>query len=371
MTPKKTKAAARNRRALEILTNLFNQALKNSYTPDESLSKDIEVLFNTQHWGLREIVFVVCMARLLDMNFKASEDFYACNPRPLFEESIKPELDKRGIPSRKSGPLNMAKGAKRIDEQWASGRKKSRAIADRVVLITKKIERMSIDELENFTKLLMVRFLKEATIVEQLNVELAPNAEQSFLYKICELLINKAPDCGNTPQRIVGYLLESYHEDLQTGVTVSGHTDSASTTSTTSKKLGDITEQKVTGCIALAYEVTVKKFGPQRVREAYESARAHNAGDSSQPYEMLVICRRQDLHSDVKPVSNLYLGKLEYQDMVFHFIDIYEWMMAQLLRLSISARLSFFAKLQEYVFDKNTSSEVKYAWAEVAKTSTT
>jgi hypothetical protein len=48
---------------------------------------------------------------------------------------------------------------------------------------------MSRDKLENFTKLLMARFLKEATIVEQFNIELAPNAEQSFLYKVCESII--------------------------------------------------------------------------------------------------------------------------------------------------------------------------------------
>jgi hypothetical protein len=32
MIPKKTRAADRNRRALEILTNLFSETLKNLYT---------------------------------------------------------------------------------------------------------------------------------------------------------------------------------------------------------------------------------------------------------------------------------------------------------------------------------------------------
>ena len=81
--------------------------------------------------------------------------------------------------------------------------------------------------------------------------------------------------------------------------------------------------------------------------------------------EMVVICRKGDVHPEVKAVSNTYLGRPDYQDMTFHFVDIYEWIIAQLLRMTTDARASFFTKIQNYINDKNTASKVKIAWATI------
>lgn len=81
------------------------------------------------------------------------------------------------------------------------------------------------------------------------------------------------------------------------------------------------------------------------------------------PQELLVLCRKQDAHPDIVPFSNLYLGKLEHQQVTFHYLDIYEWIAAQLLRMTASARRLFFVALQGYVEDKNTAVRVKYTWA--------
>lgn len=366
MQPRKTKASIRNTLVSMILTELFESIDNGQVNQDVPLMQQIEVLFNTQAWGFREIVLVICIAHRLDSTFKASEDFYGCNPRTLYEKPIREELDRRGIPSRQSGPLNVAKGAKGINEQWAAGRE-PRSVANQVVSLVQQIEHMDRADLDNFTKLLLSRFLQERKVVEQLNVQAKPNSDAAYLYHMCERLIDSVPDGGNTPQRIVGYLLESYHEELQTGLIVSGHTDRASTTSTTSKKLGDITEEQIGGLIISAYEVTVKSFGRQRVREAYEAAQSYLAGAHVSNREIVVICRKEDVHPDVTPVSSTYLGRLEYQDITFHFMDIYEWIMAQLLRMTADARTVFFTKLQNYIADKNTSAKVKLAWANISQ----
>lgn len=57
--------------------------------------------------------------------------------------------------------------------------------------------------------MLLSRFLDERTFVEQLNVQVKPNSDAEYLHKLCEALINSVPDGGNTPQRIVGYLLKA------------------------------------------------------------------------------------------------------------------------------------------------------------------
>ncbi len=159
------KASIRNSFITQILTELFAAIEAGDVTPDRELTLQIEVLFNTTTWGFRETLLVICIAQRLDPAFKSSEDFYACNPRSLYEGPIRAELDRRGIPSRQSGPLNVAKGAKKINSQWAAGRE-PRRVADQVVALVERIEQMERTELQNFTKLLLSRFLQEKTIVE-------------------------------------------------------------------------------------------------------------------------------------------------------------------------------------------------------------
>ena len=364
-----TKASTRNQQITDMIERFFVDISTGNYTTDKQLEVSFEILFKTQTWGFREIVLVVAIARLLDSAYRASQDLYACNPRSprsLFEKPIKQALDEKGIPTRQSGPLNVAKGAERLNVQWAAGRE-PRHVADEVVRLVEVIERLAAEELENFTKLLLHRFLQEAKTIQGLMIIVEPQTDPAFLYNLIKILINEAPDQGNTPQHIVGYLLESYHEDLQTGVRVQGHTDRASTTSITSKKLGDVSEELLNGVITSAYEVTVKGFGAQRVREAYNAVQTYSSRTNINTREIIVLCRKQDVHPDVTAVSNLYLGSLQYQDVAFHFIEIYEWIISQLLRMTLDGRRTFFEKLQTYIANKDTSAKVKYVWSTIVQ----
>lgn len=353
----------RNNNVQLILKQFLKEVEEGQVSSHEQWSNEIEVLFQTKTWGFRETLLVICVARLLDENFKASEDFYRCHPRALYEKPIKSFLDEHNIPARQSGPLNVAKSTQKINMQWADNRGEA---AKRLVHLVELIEISNQEEVKNFTKLLLARYLQERQELEKLSVNANPQASITFLFHVCKTLIEKAPDQGNTPQRIIGYLLESYHEDLKTDLIVSGHNDRASIASTTSKKLGDITEEKG-GNIVTVYEVTVKPFKEQRIREAYEAASSYyNTTPSSSPKaEILVVCQKSDIPDTVEPISEIYLGKFEYQDMIFHFIDIYEWINAQLLRMRESGRLVFFQKLQSYINDHNTAVIVKAIWQEL------
>ncbi|MFV9506294.1 MAG: hypothetical protein AB4911_17220 [Oscillochloridaceae bacterium umkhey_bin13] len=355
-----SKSDERNATVVQLLNRLFDEISNENYIADSDIEQSIDILFRTTIWGFREVVLVVAIARLIEPSYCASEDFYACNPRTLFEKPIKQVLDSKGIPSRQSGPLNVAKGTPRLNTQWAAGRK-PRFVAEEVVQLVAKIEQISPQDLENFTKLLLRRFIAEALQVRKSMLFVDPKSDLDLLFRLTKSFIENTPDQGNTPQRIIGYLLESYHDQLASNVTVHGHTDHASTTSTTSKKLGDITEES-NGVMLLVYEVTVKGFGEQRIREAYASILQYAANSGLEAKEIIVLCREQDVHPDVVPVTSLYLGKLEYEGVVFYFLDIYEWIIAQLFRMSMASRRDFFDKLQSYVADKNTSEKLRYAW---------
>lgn len=78
---KKLTAGQRNAEVYRMLSGLLKNVKSVGAYPKSFDKKEIESLFLTSIWGHREIILTIVMARLMDPNFKASEDFYACNPR--------------------------------------------------------------------------------------------------------------------------------------------------------------------------------------------------------------------------------------------------------------------------------------------------
>jgi hypothetical protein len=360
--------ADRASRVKKLMKGSLSRGRKGNYSVPPKVEAQIETLFGTTTWGFREIMLVVVIARLLDDTYMPSKALYDCNPRALYEGPMLSVLRAEGIPARKSGPLNIAKAAQGLTKEWAAQRRPKRVAAE-IVSLVKKIEQMNHGELENFSAALHARFLQEAKRVEALAVTAPPESDPQHLYEIACALIDDVPDAGNTPQHIVGHLMEAYHTELQTGIVVTGHLDRASVTSTTSKKPGDINEEQADGSVLCVYEVTVKEFGGQRVDESYDTVTQYSEGANSRIREVIVICRPEDLHPDAETrseTSAIYLGRVEHQDLTYHFLDIYEWIIAQLSRMPVDARLSFHQELSEYIADPNTSEAVKRRWADLA-----
>lgn len=350
----------RNARISDMMRRFFAQASSKGFEIDKKNAEILEPLFQTDAWGFREILLVIVIARLLDNKFLASKALYDCNPRSLYEGPIRSALLDSRIPHRKSGPLNIAKAAEAIDKHWAAQRRPS-SIALQLVMIVERIERMTVPQLEKFSADLHARFLGEASRVADLSIEVVPEAEPSFLFSLCRQLIEEAPDAGNTPQRIVGLLLEEYHLGFDSGIKVVGHEDRASVTSTTSKKPGDIMEKLADDTIATCYEVTVKPFNQPRVVESSDAIRQYNREHGCEISEIIVICRSQDAHPESRHGSTgfYFLGEIHYEYLSYYFIEIFEWIMAQLLRMTPTSRINFFNKLHKYVDDPSTAEKVK------------
>lgn len=121
------------------------------------------------------------------------------------------------------------------------------------------------------------------------------------------------------------------------------------------------------GETARAYEITVKAFGEDRVRDSYESVKALDLKEGEKSSEITILCRKEDSHPEVAAgVEEAgYLGKLAHRDLTYHFIEIHAWLLSQILRMTPTARLSFHEKLDKYVGDFNTSETVKQLWSEL------
>lgn len=355
----------RNERVKQVLNSLYNKALDKSLSIDENAYKaSLDKLFATTAWGFREILLVVIIGMRLDNSFKASTGLYDCNPRAIYEGPIKEFLIEKEIPHRKSGPLNVAKATVGLDITWAAQRRPSE-VAGQVVRLVEYMENSeenSVERINNVGVSLLRRLIAESHRMEALSVEIEPSADPEFLYHLCYSLITETPDAGNTPQKIAAILLKCYHTFFHTGVEVTGGEDRASVTSTTSKKPGDINEE-CAGRLYKVYEVTVKPFDVARIRDSYDCISIYNDTHSTDINEIIVICRSEDCPS-VMETSGLhgYLGRYAYQNIVYYYWDIYEWLSNTLQRMTPEGRKGFYMLLNSYINETNTSESVKKLW---------
>lgn len=315
---------------------------------------EIESLFNTSIWGHREIVLTIIMARLMNPQFKASKDFYACNPRSIFEHPIRKALREFGIPHRKSGPLNVAKNSKKINKDWATD-KHGGDVAMNVVRIVNKIETVSRTQFQKFATVYIARYKQEAKRVKEMEVSLPAQENPVYIAKLCVDLINSVPNGGATPQIVVGLLMETLAKDRKAAVEISGHRDSVSTTNTTSKKPGDIIE-KINGDSQLIYEVTTKVFSDDRLIESHESVMDYD----NTMKDVVVICRPQDVPESLTEKRTSYvMATTQYKGLAYYFVNIYDYVESTLIFLTPRGRKAFYQELIKYVNDTNTSEKVK------------
>lgn len=357
----------RNIKVKQILETLYARATDKDYFVDESeYGSLLNTLFTTTAWGFREILLVVLVGMKLNPAYKASIGLYNCNPRAIYEGPIKEFLIENNIPHRKSGPLNVAKATVGLDMTWAKQRRPFN-VAKAVVDLVDYVEETTTSE-DRVTMVgvsLLRGLIASANSLIELAIEIEPLEDPDYIYKLCKELVTKAPDSGNTPQRIVALLLKNYHNFFHTGIAITGGEDRASVTSTTSKKPGDINEE-CGGKIYKVYEVTVKHFDIARIRDSFDSISIYNEQQEKTINEVIVICRKEDCPNNMI-VSGLsgYLGKYIYQNVIYYFWDIYEWIANILQCMTFDGRRAFYLALNSYINEVNTAVSVKKLWKQL------
>lgn len=357
----------RNKQVRQILDSLYKRAVDVGVEIDESAYKNsLDKLFSTTAWGFREILLVVVIAMKLDNAFKASVRLYDCSPRAIYEGPIKEFLIEKNIPHRKSGPLNVAKATVGLDMTWAAQRRPA-SVAEEVVHLIEFMESAddrSESRINDVGTSLLRRLISYSNTLAALSVKIEPTENPDYLYHLCYELITKAPDVGNTPQKIAALLLKCYHEVplVTSKIKVTGGDDRASVTSTTSKKPGDINEE-YDDKVYKVYEVTIKPFDLARIRDSYDCVSIYNQETPADISEIIVICRPADCPENME-ASGLhgYLGRYPYQNVTYYFWDIFEWTANMLQRLTPEGRKVFHTMLNNYINDTNTSESVKQLW---------
>lgn len=315
------------------------------------------------------MVFLFNLARIMDQSYKATKDLYGCNPRAFYEMGIKPVLDLYGVPCTQSAPLNVAKATKAITLEWAD-KKTPLDVGRATYRLAKFIDSLDKADLEALASHLGNLLMQDAVKISSLNIESDPLSDSFVLGKISEQFILEALDGGNTPQRIVGTLLELHQEFTSSKFEVHGVEDSASTTNLTSKKPGDLSITNSSGSLILIYEVTLKEFTEQRITECSQSLIGVLGVDAGSKSEVIVLCRKQDVLNDLllETDNTFFYGRITDKFGIrYNFIDVFNWIKIKIIELDQDYRIEYFSRIEAYVNRVKTPVKVKNKWAEILK----
>ena len=248
--------------------------------------------------GFPGIVLTALVAKIFDPNYQPHTNYYDCHPRPLFEKGIAPILrDSFGAPMGKSDPLNVAKNASRIDEEWVKGKRPESAARASSRLIS-WVSTSPKAELEQLLDLIIATYLALAKLYH-VDTDITPTIGYGSveLHNLLEQLMSFAPASGNTAQAVVGAVLEAQHQLFHSPNILEGIGESVFATNTTAGKAGDFVE--IFASQTHVYEVTTKVVDTQRLNESADAIKRYLERLKDIPIMM---------HSSLSATENKRLG---------------------------------------------------------------
>ncbi len=276
------------------------------------LSVILNDLINVSAMGFRGVVATAITGKYLDKSYDPLNNFYACNPRAIFELGIFYAFENR-VPCGKSDPLNVAKNINVLNEEWAKGKRPQKA-AQAAVDYLRIIESRQGDDQELVIDLFFYKLLEYANSITAIETKLPDEQEwsnQLFASKLVRFVL-EYPESGTTPQLVISRLLEKVYEN--SNVKVEGGDESVFGTNTTSKKPADIWLE-LDGSPFSLFEVTVKKVDFKRLDDCIQSLSTVDLLD----LPLHFICR---LPADIDTLHGINDGILKYKGKTFNFLDI-------------------------------------------------
>ncbi len=304
--------------------------------------------------GFRGVVVTALTGLHLDESYDPINNFYGCNPRSIFEGGIWYALQENGIPCGKSDPLNVAKNANHLNEEWAKGRRPQAAAMAVVkfldiVMDSGKSKRARLIDYFFFR---LWKYSESITGYELIEVESSSQSRQGIGNKLTAFTL-KYPESGNLPQYLVAQLLSGVFGNST--VEVIGGNDSVFGTNTTSKKPADIWLEA--GSIQTnLYEITVKPVSKKRLDDSLDALKS--TGHLS--HSVTFICR---LPADVAELD-VVNGNYRYKGKNFDFVDYQSFCCSLYTILSDEEFGNVLKNVANFVQDMHITMKTKIGWNE-------
>lgn len=324
------------------------------FLSDSPVNKLLTDLIEVNAKGFRGVVVTALTGMHLDESYDPLNNFYGCNPRPIFEEGIWYALQENGIPCGKSDPLNVAKNANQLNEDWAQGRRPQKAAMAvvkflRLVINSNKSKRARLIDYFFYR---LWSYSQSITDYQLAEVEATNTSRQTIGCKLTEFTL-KYPESGNLPQFFVAKLLSGLFRLSE--IHVVGGDESVFGTNTTSKKPADIWLE-IDGVQTNLYEVTVKPISKKRLDDSIDALRSTGHLNHSVTF----ICRMDLDVRDLEVVD----GSFQYKGKRFDFIDYRAFCLSLCALLNDEEFSTVVSNIAIFVQDKNISMRTKSGWNE-------
>jgi hypothetical protein len=358
-------AKERNSVIIQYFTNIITKAKTTTEEDYRGLknyekAKDIlDDLIPHKYDGFRGIVMTAIGGMHIDSAYNPLEDFYACNPRPIFEQGIYYVLEEFNIPTTKSPPLNVAKTVIKLDNNWAMGKKVNTQIA--AFSAIKYIKLLLANKANQDIYQLLINFFffrleQHANSVRSIVITpVAATTESKIILanKLIQFTLDY-PEGGTVPQMVVGKLIR--YTVTKENKYVKGEAESVFGTNTTSKKPADIWIEDNQENILNLYEITVKKIDYKRLDDSVHAI-------IQLPYigkDINFICR---LPIDIEPLAlTPYKETIYYKEQWFNFIDISCFIISCITLLTDNEIIEYFSEMQEFINEVNRKEKTKHGW---------
>lgn len=330
--------------------------------PEFSISTEVYELLSdlieVNAKGFRGVVVTALTGLHLDDGYDPLNNFYGCNPRSIFESGIWYALQENGIPCGKSDPLNVAKNANQLNEDWAKGRRpQSAAMAVvkflRIVMSSGKAKRARLIDFFFFR---LWKYAESVTSYKLVEISSSLESRQILGNRLVDFTL-QYPESGNLPQYLVSQLLLGVFGCSQ--IQVIGGNESVFGTNTTSKKPADIWLE-VDSIETNLYEITVKPVSKKRLDDSIDAL--NSTGHLN--HSVTFICR---LPIDVAELDVIN-GSYTYRGKIFDFIDYHSFCCSLCAILSDDDFSIMLNNVAEFVQDMHISMKTKAGWNEFFKT---
>lgn len=351
----------RNERVKAYITEQLDLAENSSAADFLGLSEYDEAdqiltnLIEVKPLGFRGVVATAIAGMFVNPDYDPLNNFYACNPRSLFESAIYYSFSGR-VPCGKSDPLNVAKNQFVLDETWAQGRRPASAAQAAVdflrMIVRNHGER---EQLINFYFFKLLSFAKKSTSVPIIIPDSDADSKLELGRKLARFSL-EFPESGTIPQKVIALLLTATFDG--TNSKVQGADESVFGTNTTSKKPADLWIES-NGTVTSLFEVTVKKVDEKRLEDAV--AHVYNLGLIENP--LTFICR---LPEDVASLDLIAEEKnsatLNFKGKLVDFCDLSSFIVSLSAAISNDAMEGMVENLAKFVKQIERPIATKNGW---------
>ncbi len=324
------------------------------FTATTEVYKLLGDLIEVNAKGFRGVVVTALTGLHLDDKYDPLNNFYGCNPRSIFESGIWYALQENGIPCGKSDPLNVAKNANQLNEDWAKGRRpQSAAMAVvkflSIVMASGKAKRARLIDFFFFR---LWKYAESITSYELVEIDSSLKSRQALGNKLADFTL-MYPESGNLPQYLVSQLLLGVFGS--SAIKVIGGNESVFGTNTTSKKPADIWLE-VDGVETNLYEITVKPVSKKRLDDSIDALKSTGHLNHSVTF----ICRIPTDVSELDVVN----GSYTYRGKIFDFVDYHSFCCSLCAILNDEEFSATLNSVAEFVQDMHISMKTKTGWNE-------